>query len=176
MVANLEQTATLDDGTTNFTYPMAFHNDVLHYGGMLQAEDPSDFVSAMQNEMSGQQDILQVIPRSSLPHDIKPLPAVWAFKRKRLPDWTILKHKARLNVHGGKQKHGVNYWETYSPVVNWSTVRLTMILSLLKNFKCRQVDFVQAFTQAPIDCPVYMEIPAGYRWVISLFSYYSVFF
>jgi hypothetical protein len=162
MVANLEQTATLDDGTPNFTYPMALHNDVLHYGDMLQAEDRSDFVSAMQNEMAGLQDILQVVPRSSLPADIKPLPAVWAFKRKRLPDWTILKHKARLNVHGGKQKHGVNYWETYSPVVNWSTVRLTMILSLLKHFKCRQVDFVQAFTQAPIDCPVFMEIPAGY--------------
>jgi hypothetical protein len=162
MVANLEQTATLDDGTNNFQYPMAFHNDVLHYGGMLQAEDWSDFVTAMQTEMSGLKDILQVVPRSSLPPDVKPLPAIWAFKRKRLPDWTILKHKACLNVHGGKQRHGVNYWETYSPVVNWTTVRLTMILSLIKGFKCRQVDFVQAFTQAPIDCPVFMEIPAGY--------------
>jgi hypothetical protein len=65
-------------------------------------------------------------------------------------------------VHGGKQQHGVNYWVTYTPVVNWSTVQLTMILSILKGFKCRQVDFVQAFTQAPLDCPMYMEIPAGY--------------
>ncbi len=41
-------------------------------------------------------------------------------------------------------------------------VCLTIILSLLNNFKCRQVDFIQAFTQAPIDCPIYMEIPEGY--------------
>jgi hypothetical protein len=162
MIANLEQLATLDNGTANFTYPMAFHNVVLHYGGMLKADDHPNFVTAMQDEMSGLKEMLQVVPRSSLPHGIKPLPAVWAFKIKHLPDWTILKYKARLNVHGGKQKHGVNYWETYAPVVNWSTVRRTMILSLLKDFKCRQVDFVQAFTQAPIDCPVYMEIPAQY--------------
>jgi hypothetical protein len=147
MILNIQQAAQLDDGTENFLYPMALHNDVLHYGGTLKATDRSDFMTAMQEEISGLRNILQVVPRSELPSDINPLPAVWAFKQKHLPDWTILKHKARLNVHGGKQKHGVNYWETYAPVVNWSTVWLTMILSLIKGFKCRQVDFVQAFTQ-----------------------------
>jgi hypothetical protein len=53
--------------------------------------------------------MLQVIPRSFLPEGVKLLPAIWAFKRKRLPDWSIQKYKARLNVHGGKQKHRVNY-------------------------------------------------------------------
>ncbi len=55
-----------------------------------------------------------------------------------------------MNVHGGHQ------------VVNWSTVRLTFILSLLKGFHTKQVDFIQAFTQAPLDCPIYMEIPAEF--------------
>ncbi len=56
----------------------------------------------------------------------------------------------------------MNYWETYAPIVNWSTVRLVMILSLLNGFYSRQIDFVQAYTQAPLDCPIYMEVPAGY--------------
>ncbi len=59
----------------------------------------------------------------------------------------------------------MNFWETYAPVVNWSTVRLVLTLSLLNGFKTRQVDFVQAFTQAPLDCPIFMEIPAGFRIV-----------
>ena len=80
-----------------------------------------------------------------------------------MPDWTIQKYKARINAHGGKQKHGVNYWETYAPVVNWTTVHLTLILSILHGFKSRQVDFVQAFTQAPLDCPSYLETSAGYQ-------------
>jgi hypothetical protein len=46
-----------------------------------------------------------------------------------------------------------------------------MILSLLKGFNCRQVDFVQAFTQAPLDCPIYMEIPAGYSIVNNVLTF-----
>jgi hypothetical protein len=74
----------------------------------------------------------------------------------------ITKWKAWLNVHGGREQHGINFWETYAPVVNLSTVRLVLTLSLLNGFKTRQVDFVQAFTQAPLDCPIYMEVPAGF--------------
>ena len=29
-----------------------------------------------------------------------------------------------LNVHGGKQTYGVNYFETYAPVVTWFAIRL----------------------------------------------------
>jgi len=163
MLSNIKQQHTLEDGTCNYLYPWALQNDVLHYGEMLQADDRPDFVDAMKKEVDGLWHMLQVVPRSSMPEGVKPLPAVWAFKRKRLPDWTIQKYKARLNAHGGKQKHGVNYWETYAPVVNWTTVHLTLILSILHGFKSRQVDFVQAFTQAPLDCPSYLETSAGYQ-------------
>jgi hypothetical protein len=166
MVAAAEAIHVQDDGTTNFTYPCAFlsnqEKDTLHYGEMLGAEDRPQFVAAMKKEIDGLQDILEVVTRTSLPPDVKPLPAIWAFRRKRNPDWTINKWKARINAHGGRQQHGVNYWETYAPVVNWSTVRLVMILSLLNGFHSRQVDFIQAYTQAPLDCPIFIEVPAGY--------------
>jgi hypothetical protein len=51
---------------------------------------------------------------------MKILDSVWAMKRKRdLVTREVYKHKARLNVHGGQQQFGVNYFETYSPVVTW---------------------------------------------------------
>jgi hypothetical protein len=65
----------------------------------------------------------------------------------------------------------VNYWETYAPIVNWSTVQLTFILSLLKGFHANQVDFVQAFTQAPPDCPIYMELPAGFGIINGILTF-----
>ena len=43
--------------------------------------------------------------------------SIWFFKRRRFPDGRLLKHKARLCAHGGIQKWGINYWETYTPVV-----------------------------------------------------------
>ena len=81
MVSSLEQVHNLEDGTTNYTYPMALHNDVLHYGDMLQADDHHEFVDSMKDEMKGLKDMLQVVPHSTLPTSTKTLLAVWAFKR-----------------------------------------------------------------------------------------------
>ncbi len=57
---------------------------------------------------------------------IKPIKAIWSFKRKRYPDGRILKHKARLCAHCGMQTWGEKYWETYAPVVNWLSVRMML--------------------------------------------------
>ena len=57
----------------------------------------------------------------------------------------VYKWKARLNIHGGKQVYGVNYTDTFSPVVTWITVRLILILSIIYKGRTRQVDFVLAF-------------------------------
>jgi hypothetical protein len=67
-----------------------------------------------------------------------------------------------LCPHGGQQIEGENFWETYAPVVNWHTVRLVLILSLLADLKSRQIDYVNAFTQAPADCDIFMSIPPGF--------------
>jgi hypothetical protein len=66
MVTNIEQMHQLEDGTSNFTYPWALQNDVLHYGDMLQSEDRPKFVAAMESEMNGLKEMLEVVPRSSL--------------------------------------------------------------------------------------------------------------
>jgi hypothetical protein len=90
------------------------------------------------------------------------LPAVWAFRRKcRIDAREVHKHKARINAHGGKQKHGVNYWETYSLVVNWFSIWLCLIMALLFNWKTRQIDFALAFPQAEVECGLFVDLPRG---------------
>lgn len=131
---------------------------------MLQDSDRKFFEQDMRREV---QDLIStgtvtIVPRPSVASWIKPLQAIWSFRRKRAPDWSILKHKARLCPHGGMQEEGVNYWHTYAPVVNWRTVRLSLILSLLSGLKSSQVDYVAAYTQAPLDCELYMNIPPGF--------------
>jgi hypothetical protein len=83
-------------------------------------------------------------------------------KRKRdLVSQKVLKHKARLNVHGGQQQHGVNFFETYSPVVAWFSIRILLTLALLNRWYTRQIDFVMAYPQAPVECDIYMKLPKG---------------
>ena len=61
---------------------------------------------------------------ADIPKSLKTILSLWAFEMKCLLVGTITKHKARLNAHGGMQHWGINYWETYAPVVNWISVRL----------------------------------------------------
>ena len=83
-------------------------------------------------------------------------------KRKRdIKTQQVYKHKARLNVHGGKQVYGENYFETYAPVVTWFSIRLVLVLSIINKWYTKQVDFVLAYTQADIEFDMYMELPKG---------------
>jgi hypothetical protein len=96
--------------------------DTLHYNAAMNASDADEFKKAMLQEVNAhtENDHWEVWKKTDVPKGQDILPAIWAFKRKRRIDTrAVYKHKARLNIHGGKQKHGVNYWETYSPVVNW---------------------------------------------------------
>jgi len=55
----------------------------------------------------------ELIPRSEIPEGLETVRSVWSMRRKRdLTTNKVKKYKARLNVHGGKQTYGVNYFET----------------------------------------------------------------
>ena len=87
----------------------------------------------------------------------------WAFKIKRFPDGLVRKLKARLCVRGDQQIEGVDFFDTFAPVVQWSTIRIMFILSLQLGLASTQVDYVSAFCQAPIDSEVYVGIPRGWE-------------
>ena len=156
------------DGTLNFLHPAAFlvnaDNDTYSLSQMLKQEDKKSFIEAMLTEVQDHEsrEHWKLIPRSSMPSRSKTIMAIWSFKRKRFPDGRVLKHKARLCAHGGMQKWGVDYWETYSPVVNWISVRTLFAISQIHGLESKSIDFVLAFPQADLDTDVFMELPFGF--------------
>ena len=80
-------------------------------------------------------------------------------KRKRNPVGDVIKWKARLCAGGHRSLEFVDYWDTYSPVVSWSTVRLVIIIALLNNWYMESIDFVLAYPQAPLRTDIYMQPP-----------------
>ena len=157
-------------GTVNIfsTYAMAAlndSNDVYTYREMLKQPDVAKFVEAMIKEVTDHEERSHwvCVPRYEMPRGTSTILAIWSFKRKRLPSGEILKWKARLCCHGGMQQWGVNYWETYAPVVSWAVVRLLLLIASLKKKPTRSIDFVLAFPQAELEVPVYMELPAGFN-------------
>ena len=150
--------------------PMVFaaiaNPDILYWDQAMKAPDRDKFIEAVRTELDGHEQMgnYEPIPLNEVPKGTKLLDMVWSMRRKRkIKTQEVYKWKARLNVHGGQQVHGVHYWDIYAPVVTWQTVRLFLILSLILGWKSRQLDFVMAYPQAPAEMPLYMRLPQGYK-------------
>ena len=151
-------------------HPIAFHaemmGDIMYLQQALRQPDASHFVDAVISEVNGHvmNKNWALIKRSEVPEDADVVPSVWAMRRKRdITTNEVKKYKARLNLHGGKQVYGMNYYETYAPVVTWFAIRLLIVIGIIFGWALRQVDFIMAYPQAPIECDMYMELPQGIR-------------
>jgi hypothetical protein len=138
--------------------------DTLYYHQAMKEEDREKFQESMAKEVTDQfnNGNFTVIPRSEVPKGQTILPAVWQMRRKRdAKDGSIKKYKARLNIDGSRMKRGEHYNETYAPVASWNSVRMLLTMTVAHGWHTKQIDFVQAFAQAPVEKTLYMKIPAG---------------
>ena len=127
----------------------------------MNGPDQKGYWKACETELEAlrAKDAWDVVTRE---HWMNVIPGTWAFKCKRFPDGPVRKLKAQFCARGDKQIEGVDYFETFAPVVNWTTVRLLLILSLILGWSTRQVDYTTAFLHAPISEEVYVEMPQGF--------------
>ena len=142
-------------------------NDTLTQAEMLKAPDRDEFLKAQEKELQGLIDmgVWEYQKISELPPGARLINSVWSYRRKRQVTGELLKYKARICADGRQKKQGIDYFESYAPVVGWATVRLVLILSVLLDLHCRQADFTQAFPQADIDTPVYLRMPEGWKYI-----------
>ena len=56
-----------------------------------------------------------------------------------------------------------NYYEIYSPIVNWFNLQLLLVHALILRLHTRLIDFVMAYPQDPIEQPLFMKFPRGIR-------------
>ncbi|KAF0721313.1 hypothetical protein Ae201684_019178 [Aphanomyces euteiches] len=85
----------------------------------------------------------------------------WVFRVKLNSKGEIDKFKARLVARGFTQKYGVDFVDTYSPVIKQSTVRLLLFIALYLDIELIHGAIPAAYVKATMDRAIYMEIPHG---------------
>ena len=83
----------------------------------------------------------------------------WVYKIKRQADCQIDQYKAWLVAHGFTQQEGIDYLETFSPVVKLITVHLVLIIVVSYGWNIHQLDVHNAFLNDILQDEVYMAQP-----------------
>ena len=97
------------------------------------------------------------------PEGVNPVGYRWVFVRKRNEKNEIVRYKARLVAQGFSQRPGIDYEETYSPVVDATTFRYLISLVIQEGIDLRLMDVVTAYLYGALDTDIYMKLPEGFK-------------
>ena len=86
----------------------------------------------------------------------------WVYITKINADGSLDKRKARLVARGFSQKEGVDFFETFSPVGRYETVRTVLAISLYLDLEMMQFDVKTAFLYGPLEDDIWMDQPEGF--------------
>lgn len=86
----------------------------------------------------------------------------WVFKKKLNSEGVVVRYKARLVARGFSQIEGVDYYETFSPVMRMQTFRIMLVIAAARKLKIRFFDVTSAFLNGRLEEKVLMRQPDGF--------------
>ncbi|GFS49541.1 retrovirus-related Pol polyprotein from transposon TNT 1-94 [Trichonephila clavipes] len=133
------------------------------YKQAIRSRDASKRHDAMDKEINVMME-RNVWDSVDHPDNIKILENRWVYTIKYDENNKIVRYKARLVARGNTQLRGESFDEVFSPVINFTIVRLFFTICVcLWKWTHIQVDITNAYLYANLDTVIYMKQPTGYE-------------
>jgi hypothetical protein len=113
---------------------------------------------ACTEELQSLQD-MKVYEEVPWPPDCKIIDSRWTFKLKQGPEGLIERFKGRVVAKGYTQVEGLDYDETFAPVVKFTSIRTPLTLAAHLDLEIHQVDVKTAFLNGKLNEEIYLRPP-----------------
>lgn len=137
-------------------------SEPISYEDAIKCEDSCKWHRAMQEEIDALKtnntwDLVK------LPDNAKLIDNKWVFRIKTDQGGNPVRYKARLVARGFMQERGVDYEDTFAPVVRYDSIRILLALAAEKDLKIASFDVQTAFLYGDLTECVYMKQPVGFE-------------
>jgi len=155
-VAREEEKNTMD-------HPTIHDIESIHknYEAPITGPNKKKWIEAIKSELNSLHECntFKIVTR---PKDKPVLKCRWVFKKKQQANGS-LRFKGRLVVKGYEQQRGINYFNSFAPTLNLTSLRLLVALASRYHLNIHQIDITTAYLYSKVDCEIYMEIPTGFK-------------
>jgi hypothetical protein len=132
------------------------------YREAVEGKEARFWKQAMKEEMNSHKEN-NTWTLAKLPEGRKTVGSKWIFKKKIGKDGQVERYKARLCAKGYTQEKGIDYNETFAPVLKYKSMRIILSLVAIRDLELKQMDVQTAFLNAEIKEEVFMEQAEGFE-------------
>jgi hypothetical protein len=148
-----------------------YTNGIVRYGCLSQAGEPRILEDALadknwKNAMDSEYDALM---KNKMWHLVPPqkgrnvIDCKWFYKIKCKEYGSLDRYKSRIVAKGFKPRYGIDYEDTFSPVVKSATIRTILSIAVSRGWSLHQLDVQNAFLHGFLEEEIYMKQPPGYE-------------
>jgi hypothetical protein len=145
--------------------PKTYTDGTIRYGMLAATGEPNTLTEALQDSRwnTAMHDEYKALIDNKTWHLVPPsstrniIDCKWVYRVKKNADGTIDRYKARLVAKGFKQRYGIDYEDTFSPVVKAATIRLVLSVAVSRGWSLRKLDVKNVFLQCVLEEEVYMR-------------------
>jgi hypothetical protein len=151
--------------------PKIYKDSTVRYGNLTIYEEPTNISAALfdPNWKQAMESEFSALMRNNTWHLVPPvsgrnlIDCKWVFKLKRKADGSIDWHKDRLVAKGFKQWYGIDYDDTFIPIVKFATIRSVLSVAVSQDWSLHQLDMQNAFLHGVLEEDVYIKQPRGFE-------------